>query len=239
MFSNSVTRIFWGVRSRCSRSRRRRVGCELTGLEIRLKVRPDPYLAAVRSLGSHPPAQGEVRSPVLCHLRNALFDLGPATSRDHAGAASPITAQEPIDDLKAKLHQAAVFDGFVYGRRDIPAHMTIAGFVTIEESWRLLVEIRDVARRGSFLCDWEDFVVPDYTSSAKLALVCPSLSASTFGSIPRLLFDLERLYAFTQGSRRSVAPGTFHNHRHWQVTTSSRIGWHTYENTQQVEITQT
>jgi hypothetical protein len=85
----------------------------------------------------------------------------PLASRHHAGVAYPITPQAPIDEIKRVLHQAAIFDGKVYGRRDIPAHMTIAEFVTIEESWQICQEIRDVAPSGSFLCDRLTFMVPD------------------------------------------------------------------------------
>lgn len=85
----------------------------------------------------------------------------PRASREHAGVAYPITPQAPIDALKRALHQAAVFDGKVYKRRDIPAHMTIAEFVTIEESFRIVEEIGDSAPSGSFLCDELAFIVPD------------------------------------------------------------------------------
>ena len=45
--------------------------------------------------------------------------------------------------------------------RDIPAHMTIAEFVTIEESWQIFEEIQDIAPSGSFLCNQLEFIVPD------------------------------------------------------------------------------
>jgi hypothetical protein len=90
-----------------------------------------------------------------------LYYDKPMVSREHAGVAYPITPQEPIDDLKQKLRRAAIFEGKVYRRRDIPAHMTIAEFVTIEESWRTLEEIKDTAPSGSFLCDKLEFIVPD------------------------------------------------------------------------------
>ena len=82
-------------------------------------------------------------------------------SRDHAGVAYPITPHEPIDELKKGLDQAAIFQGKVCGRRDIPAHVTIAEFVTIEESWRICEEIQDSAPSASFLCDQLEFIVPD------------------------------------------------------------------------------
>jgi hypothetical protein len=40
--------------------------------------------------------------------------------------------------------------GFAYGRRDIPAHMTIAKFLTIEDSLRIcadLIDLRKAAKR--------------------------------------------------------------------------------------------
>lgn len=85
----------------------------------------------------------------------------PAASNTHPGVAYPITPQEPIDDLKAQLHQAEVFAGKVYRRRSIPAHMTIAEFVSIEESWKILGEIIDSAPSGSFLCDRLALIIPD------------------------------------------------------------------------------
>lgn len=85
----------------------------------------------------------------------------PLASRDYAGVAYPITPQEPIDFLKERLHQAAAFDPQPYSRRDIPAHMTIAEFVTIERSWQIVAEIEDTAPSGSFLCDRLSYLIPD------------------------------------------------------------------------------
>jgi hypothetical protein len=39
--------------------------------------------------------------------------------------------------------------------------MTIAEFVSIEESWRIMEEIKGTAPSGSFLCDRLEFIVPD------------------------------------------------------------------------------
>ena len=90
-----------------------------------------------------------------------LFYDQPRSSPDHAGVAYPITPQEPIDELKILLHKASVFDGEVYQRRDIPAHMTIAEFITIDDSLKLCSELQATAPSGSFLCDRLEFIVPD------------------------------------------------------------------------------
>ena len=88
------------------------------------------------------------------------FD-SPHASRERGGVACPVRPREPIDALRAALHAASVFTKPPYWTRKIPPHMTIAEFVTIEESWRIMEEIKDTAPSGSFLCDRLEFIVPD------------------------------------------------------------------------------
>ena len=77
--------------------------------------------------------------------------------------ACPVSPQEPFDELKCIIHPASVFEGFAYSRRDIPAHMTIAEFLTIEDSLRICADLIDRAPRGSFWCDRLEHIVPDAT----------------------------------------------------------------------------
>ncbi len=90
-----------------------------------------------------------------------LYYDKPHASTEHAGVAYPIRPQKPIDDLKAALHTAAVFGPKVYRRRDIPAHMTIAEFINIEDSLNLCRDLQASAPSGCFLCDRLEFIVPD------------------------------------------------------------------------------
>jgi 2'-5' RNA ligase len=85
----------------------------------------------------------------------------PHASRERGGVAYPIRPREPIDALRTRLHQASVFTRKPYWTRTIPPHMTIAEFVSIDESWRIMDEINDTAPSGSFLCDRVEFIVPD------------------------------------------------------------------------------
>lgn len=85
----------------------------------------------------------------------------PRASTEHAGVAYPILPQQPIDNLKCLLHTASIFAGEVYQRRGIPAHMTIAEFISIEEGLRICDKLQSSAPRGSFLCDRLEFMVPD------------------------------------------------------------------------------
>jgi hypothetical protein len=93
-----------------------------------------------------------------------LFDVHydrPTASARRPGVAYPVSPQERFDELKCTIHQASVFEGVAYSRREIPAHMTIAEFLTIEDSLKICADLMDKAPRGSFWCDRLQHVVPD------------------------------------------------------------------------------
>jgi hypothetical protein len=90
-----------------------------------------------------------------------LFFDKPYASIEYAGVTYPITPQQPIDHLKDVLHDAKVFEGKIYSRRHIPAHMTIAELITIEDGLRLCADLQETAPSGSFVCDRLEFIVPD------------------------------------------------------------------------------
>ena len=100
---------------------------------------------------------GEAREEIRGLLRTVHpFEVHydkPAASTRHAGVAYPVAPQERFDELKRTIHQASVFAGAVYSRRQIPAHMTIAEFLSIDESLRLCARVAGTAPGGSFWCD--------------------------------------------------------------------------------------
>jgi hypothetical protein len=85
----------------------------------------------------------------------------PQASVERAGIACQVGPQDRIDALKEALHLAAAFAGQAYRRRDIPAHLTIAEFISIEEGLKLIPTLRRTVAAGSFVCDRLEFVVPD------------------------------------------------------------------------------
>lgn len=84
-----------------------------------------------------------------------LYFDGPTTSIDYAGVTDPNIPQGPVENIKQKLHQAAIFASQVYYRGAIPTRVTIA------ESWKILREIQANASSGSFVCDRLEFTMPD------------------------------------------------------------------------------
>jgi len=87
----------------------------------------------------------------------------PTASTRHPGVTCPVGPQERFDELKRVLHQASVFEGAVSSRRAIRAHMTIAEFLTVEDSLRICADLVNTTPRGSFRCDRLEYIVPDTT----------------------------------------------------------------------------
>lgn len=136
-----------------------------------LRAKHDPYAFAIcpTHISLSDPLRRELIPELEAEIRDILSKIEPFAllydkpyaSAEHAGVACPITPQEPIDDLKDALHVAAAFAGEVYRRRHIPAHMTIAEFISVADSLELCAELQDSAPSGSFLCDRLEFIVPD------------------------------------------------------------------------------
>lgn len=137
----------------------------------RLRQRYDPASAAIS------PAHISVSKPLGAELNDAVrkeistilsrvepFELHfekPHASPDYAGVSYPVYPQNAIDHLKQVVHRASVFDDEEYEREKIPAHMTVAEFISIEEGLALARELESEASRTTFTCDRLTLVVPD------------------------------------------------------------------------------
>lgn len=87
---------------------------------------------------------------------------GPLTNYlPHPGVCVAIRPQAELDGLRAALETASAFTGAPARRHAFSAHMTIAEFISAEETKALMVELRDVVPRGSFLCSCVSYAVPD------------------------------------------------------------------------------
>ena len=82
-------------------------------------------------------------------------------SREHPGVAYTIRPEEPIHAVQEILHSSRAFNSREYARRNIPPHMTIAEFISIEDSLKLCAKLKGTAPQGTFTCDRLEFIVPD------------------------------------------------------------------------------
>jgi 2'-5' RNA ligase len=136
---------------------------------LRAKYDPRAYAICPTHISLSDPLRREMTPERDAEIRRILSSIQPFTlcfdklqaSTEHPGVAYPIRPHEPIDTLKEALHTASVFAGETYYRRNIPPHMTIAEFISIEDGLKLCAQLQDTAPSGSFLCDRLEFIVPD------------------------------------------------------------------------------
>ena len=136
-----------------------------------LRAKHDPYAFSIcpTHISVSDPLRLEMTDESEEEIRDILSRIEPFTlyydkphaSSKRAGVAYPIMPKDPIDNLKEALHTASIFRGKIYQRRNIPAHMTIAEFISIEDSLKLCTDLQNSAPSGSFLCDRLEFIVPD------------------------------------------------------------------------------
>ena len=79
----------------------------------------------------------------------------------HPGVCLAVEPQAELDRLRAALETASAFAGAPVRRYPFSAHMTIAEFISGDETKSLMVELKDVAPQGSFLCTYVSYAVPD------------------------------------------------------------------------------
>ena len=92
----------------------------------------------------------------------------------YPGVCLAIEPQVELDRLRAMLETASVFAGASVRKFPFSAHITIAEFISREETEALMVELKDIVPSGSFLCNGVFYMVPDssfhFTERRKLIL---------------------------------------------------------------------
>jgi hypothetical protein len=93
----------------------------------------------------------------------------------YPGVCLAIEPQAELDELRAALESASSFSGAPARRYPFSAHMTIAEFISVDETERLMVELADVAPQGAFRCTGLSYAVPDtgfhFTERRRLPLL--------------------------------------------------------------------
>jgi 2'-5' RNA ligase len=79
----------------------------------------------------------------------------------HPGVVLTIEPQDQLDRLRGALEAAQAFEGAPPRPYPFSAHMTIAEFISVEQTETLMRELADSAPQGSFVCKGVTYAVPD------------------------------------------------------------------------------
>ena len=107
-------------------------------------------------------AQADEVADAMARVAPFTLRYGPLhTVEPHPGVVYAITPAEPFEALRDALAATSAFRGSRPVRGDVPAHMTVAEFVSVERSAEILEELAHRYMTGSFLCDTVTLIVPD------------------------------------------------------------------------------
>ncbi|MEM6460265.1 MAG: 2'-5' RNA ligase family protein [Planctomycetota bacterium] len=79
----------------------------------------------------------------------------------HPGVCLKIEPFDQLDRLRIRLESADVFRGAVKRSHPFSPHMTLAEFISVEQTRSLLELLEPNAPEGCFLCRSVDYVIPD------------------------------------------------------------------------------
>ena len=79
----------------------------------------------------------------------------------YPGVVYTITPEDAFMELRSRVHATAAFHNSPFKRRDRAPHMTIAEFITVEETNALLQKLQGQVPEGSFVCDSIEYAIPN------------------------------------------------------------------------------
>lgn len=137
--------------------------------ELRKQHDPVSHAISRAHISITEPLPRPLTDPDVHSLRQTLLTFpafqvtysGPRSTDPHAGVVYWIEPQDAFRNLRELLHREPIFDGKDEPRRSIPAHMTIAEFLTVDESNRLAERLAGNVPEGHWLCDQVEYAVPD------------------------------------------------------------------------------
>lgn len=136
---------------------------------LRRSYDPRSAAACQAHISLSEPLQGSLTEAQLREVKAALrvtaaFDVryGPLRSfPPYPGVAYSIQPEGEFRRLRETIHATSLFAGMSLKRKDIPPHLTIAEFITVERTRELLEALRGNVPEGVFRCDSIGYAVPN------------------------------------------------------------------------------
>ena len=136
-----------------------------------LRLTYDPVSAATcqAHISLSEPLPAPMSPPQVSEVRAALsaiapFDVRYGPLRDflpYPGVCYAVMPEDRIDALRETIHATSIFTDVVPRRAHIAPHITIAEFISVEQTVDLLQRLRSDVPEGTFRCDAMTYAVPD------------------------------------------------------------------------------
>jgi 2'-5' RNA ligase len=99
---------------------------------------------------------------IASNIKSFAIHYGPLKNYlPHPGVCLAIEPQTELDRLRTTLEGASIFEGIPERKYPFSAHMTIAEFITVEQTKDLMIKLNGDVPEGDFICDSVSYAVPD------------------------------------------------------------------------------
>lgn len=121
------------------------------------------HISVSEPLKAAPPeAQMQELQDVLSRVNPFWVQYGPVrTFPPYPGVVYAIQPEDAFMNLRSLIHATSLFTSAPLTRKDIKPHMTIAEFMTLEDTEKLRQELDGHVPEGVFLCDTIGYAVPN------------------------------------------------------------------------------
>jgi hypothetical protein len=149
--------------------------------DLRRQYDPTSYANCQAHVSLSEPLPRALADRDLAELRDVLSAIQPFTitygnvhaTPPHPGVVYDIDPKTTFARLRSTIHSIPLFDQSALRRKDIPPHMTIAEFITMDRSVELAEDLRKRVREGTWECDRIEYAVPDNAMHWQRLLVVP------------------------------------------------------------------
>jgi len=148
-----------------------------------LRERYDPisHRACQAHVSLSEPVPRALGADDVAELRRVLGKVAPFVIRygdvhsttPYPGVVYRIEPTEAFAGLRSAVHSSALFRASPLSRRDVPPHMTVAEFISLDESIALAQRLRGTVREGEWVCQEIEYAVPDYSLRFRRVLRVP------------------------------------------------------------------
>lgn len=136
---------------------------------LRLKYDPVSSAACQAHVSLSEPVPRPLAREDIEELRRLLSDAAPFkvtygnvhSSAPYPGVVYEVGPAENFTRLRNRVHSASAFRSSAFSRAGIPPHMTIAEFVTLEDSVAIAADLAGTAPAGEWLCRDIEYAIPD------------------------------------------------------------------------------
>ncbi len=110
----------------------------------------------------------------LSKLETFTIHFGPLRSfPPNPGVTYAISPEDKFMQLRSVAHTTSLFNGVELKHKDVAPHMTIAEFISLEDTAKLLGKLKGNVPEGDFLCDHIEYRVPNKDFYFEQVLIIP------------------------------------------------------------------